>query len=125
MADDEVEALLASASEDVREVALQARAVVRDEVPDTLEEVEPSAKLIGFTFQPGTYKGLFAALTVHKAHLNLMFSDGVALADHDTSGLLEGTGKRARHIKLQNVEDLEEPGVRVLIREAAKRIARG
>jgi hypothetical protein len=125
MADAEVDALLDSVSEDVRALAFQARTVVRDEVPDTLEEVDASAKMIGFTFQPGTYKSLFAALTVHKAHVNLMFSDGVALSEHDTSGLLEGTGKRARHIKLRDGEDVEDPGVRVLIREAAKRIPHG
>lgn len=62
---------------------------------------------------------------MHKAHVHLMFSDGVALAEHDTSGLLEGTGKRARRIKLRDPERLEHPGVRVLLREAAKRTRAG
>ena len=31
-------------------------------VPDAAEEVDVSARMLGFTFATGTYKGLFAAL---------------------------------------------------------------
>lgn len=117
---DEVADLLAPYSAGVRALALELRALVRDAVPDAAEELDPSAKLIAFTFIPGTYKGLFVAIAPQKAHVNLMFSKGDELVDLDTSGLLEGTGRKARHIKFRDAERLTEPGVRTLVAAAAK-----
>jgi len=38
----------------------------------------------------------------------------------DPAGLLEGTGKNLRHVKLRTAEDLQEPAVRKLIEAAAR-----
>ncbi len=38
----------------------------------------------------------------------------------DPAGLLEGTGKNLRHVKLRTVEDLKRPELKKLIVEAAK-----
>ena len=46
----------------------------------------------------------YAYVMPHAAHANLGFYQG-ALLD-DPAGLLEGTGKRMRHVKLQTVEDV-------------------
>jgi hypothetical protein len=48
--------------------------------------------------------------------VNIGFWDGVSLPDPE--GLLEGTGKRARHVKIRSLPDLERPAVRVLIKSA-------
>ena len=45
-----------------------------------------------------------------------MFARGTELADAEQ--LLEGTGKRARHVKVRSPEDVEKPGVRTLLKEA-------
>jgi hypothetical protein len=124
MASDEATDLLASASAEVREVALAVRSLVHDVVPDASEEVDGSAKLIGFTFIPGTYKGMFAAAALHTAHVNLMFSKGVELLEVDEAGLLEGTGKRARHIRFGEVAQVDRPEVRALVAAAAERTPR-
>ncbi|HSK90092.1 MAG TPA: DUF1801 domain-containing protein [Euzebyales bacterium] len=120
----EIADLLAPFSPDVRQIALDLCALVRDVVPDATEEVDPSARLVAFTFIPGTYKGLFAAVALHRSHVNLMFSKGVELLGVDTSGLLEGTGKRARHIKFGERARVDTPDVRALIASAAKRTQR-
>jgi hypothetical protein len=120
----EIADLLAPCSPDVRQIALDLCALVRDVVPDATEEVDPSAKLVAFTFIPGTYKGLFVAVALHRSHVNLMFSKGVELLDVDTSGLLEGTGKRARHIKFRDRARVDMPAVRALIASAAERTQR-
>lgn len=120
----EIADLLAPCSPDVRQIALDLCALVRDVVPDATEEVDPSAKLVAFTFIPGTYKGLFVAVALHRSHVNLMFSRGVELMDVDTSGLLEGTGKRARHIKFRDRARVDMPAVRALIASAAERTQR-
>lgn len=60
---------------------------------------------------------LFAALIETKAGINLALP-GSALADPD--GLLEGTGKVMRHVKLKSIEDVRRAGVANLIRLAAE-----
>jgi hypothetical protein len=47
-----------------------------------------------------------------------MFSKGTELPDPE--GLLEGTGKRARHVKLRSIGDVDRPGVRALVMEAGR-----
>lgn len=113
--DDQIAALLADCSPEVRELATATRALVREVLHDAQEEVDTSARLIAYTYQPGTYKGLAAAIALHKSWVNLMFSKGAAMQANDPAGLLEGTGKLARHIKIRSLDRLADPGVRALL----------
>ncbi|MGR8010367.1 hypothetical protein [Streptomyces hypolithicus] len=45
-------------SPEVRQLARDARSVVRAAIPDAAEEVDGAARMIGYTCLPGTYKGL-------------------------------------------------------------------
>ncbi|WP_052668447.1 DUF1801 domain-containing protein [Nitriliruptor alkaliphilus] len=117
----EVETVWASHDPTIRALAERVRALVRQVIPDATEEADPSAGLIGFTTQPGTYRGLIVAVAPHTAHVNLMFSRGVELLDADGAELLEGTGKRARHVRFRGSDDVDRPGVRTLLEEAARR----
>lgn len=117
--EDQITGLLSTCSPEVRELATAARALIREVIPDAREEVDTSARLIGYTFQPGTYKGLITAIALQKDRVNLMFGKGVELTANDPGGLLEGTGKLARHIKVRDLDRLADPGVRVLLTEAA------
>ncbi len=120
----DVEALVAGIDAGMREIVERLRGVVRESVPGAVEELDPSARLIGYTYQPGSYKGLIVAIALHASHVNLMFSKGVELLDTDDAGLLEGTGKKARHIRFREPSDVDRPGVRSLIEEAARRTPR-
>ncbi|HKJ69869.1 MAG TPA: DUF1801 domain-containing protein [bacterium] len=52
----------------------------------------------------------------HSDHVNLRFFNGVGLSDpHE---VLEGTGKSMRHLKIQDIEDIEENVIADLLREA-------
>jgi hypothetical protein len=53
-----------------------------------------------------------------KEHVTFIFLRGAALPDPE--GLLEGTGKSVRHVKMRTVEDLKRPALKKLIVEAAK-----
>jgi hypothetical protein len=108
----------------VHDLALQVRALVRASIPDALEEVDKAARMIGFTYRPGTYKGLILTVAPQKAYVNVIFSKGVELLELDSSGLLEGTGKMARHIKFRDQARIDDPAVTPLLREAAKRTPR-
>jgi len=55
-------------------------------------------------------------LAAYTEHVNLGFYGGVDLAD--PAGLLEGTGKRLRHVKVRPGEPFPEADVRALLAEA-------
>lgn len=69
----------------------------------------------------------FGYVNVFRAHANVGFFYGAALAD--PGGLLEGTGKRMRHVKLRPAADLDASALDALIGAAyvdvRRRIARG
>jgi hypothetical protein len=50
--------------------------------------------------------------------INLFFLHGVALAD--PTGLMQGTGKVVRHVRIEELSQLEEPAMRALIAEAVR-----
>ena len=54
------------------------------------------------------YHGPLAYFMVHAGHITFGFHRGAIL--EDPQGLLEGTGKALRHVKLRKQEDLERPG---------------
>lgn len=53
-----------------------------------------------------------------KNHVTLGFHHGTSL--EDPRGLLEGTGKNLRHVKLRVAEDLDQKGLKNLVRAAAR-----
>ena len=62
--------------------------------------------------------GTVCGFMTGKEHVTFIFLRGAALADPE--GLLEGTGKSVRHVKVRAVEDLKRPALKKLIVEAAK-----
>jgi hypothetical protein len=58
----------------------------------------------------------FAYTSVHAAHVNIGFYRGADLPD--PAGLLEGSGKRMRHVKLKAGEEVDEEALEALIAAA-------
>jgi hypothetical protein len=110
---DAFETLLAAYEPEVRERARASRALVRRLVPDAEEKVHRAWKTVAY----GRSKK-FCAISPHKSWVNLQFHRGKALPD--PSGLLEGTGRSMRHVKLASAKDLRRRGVAALIRAAAE-----
>jgi hypothetical protein len=108
----ELELFLMSYSPMVQALALKLRALIREVMPETIEQLDASAHLIGYGLDR-SYKGLICGITLHKAHINLMFARGTELPDSE--GLLVGTGKQARHVTIRQEVELENPGVRRLL----------
>jgi hypothetical protein len=63
-------------------------------------------------------KDTFCAISPQKTRINLYFTQGAHLPD--PSGLLEGTGKNMRHVKIDNSKLLNSRAVKTLIKTAAK-----
>ena len=121
---DAVTELFAPYPPEVRELAVRARALMRELLPDAAEEIDTKPPLLGYTYRPGTYKGLILALMPQKSYVNVVFSKGVELLELDSAGLLEGTGKVARHVKVRDADRLDHPGLRALVTAAAARTPR-
>lgn len=62
----------------------------------------------------------FGYVNVFKVHVNVGFFQGAALAD--PAGLLEGSGKRMRHVKVRWGEPVDDDALRDLIAAAYRDI---
>jgi hypothetical protein len=114
----ELEQFLTPYNPMVQALALKLRTLIREVMPDTIEQLDPPAHLIGYGLDR-SYKGLICGITLHTAHINLMFAKGSELPDRED--LLVGTGKRARHVTIRQEAELERPGVRRLLVAALQR----
>src|SRR6266403_2035628 len=87
------------------------RALVKKTLGGSQEYVNPW-KIPSFD-SDGTVCGFMTG----KEHVTFIFLRGAALPDPE--GLLEGTGKSVRHVKVRTVKDLKRPALKKLIVEAA------
>jgi hypothetical protein len=117
-----IDGLLELSSPAVRSVFLAAADAVRDVMPDANEQVDLPDRVLAFGFGPpgGTrLRGMAVGLIPHTAHVNVQLADGADLAD--PAGLIEGTGKRIRHVKCRSVDDVTRPALRSILSEQAER----
>ncbi len=110
--------LLKDSTPEVRALALAARDTIRQAVPRATEKVHPGWHIIAFHRGAGM-PGQFCAVSPLKDRVNLYFMRGVDLPD--PRGLLEGTGKGMRHIKIISLRQLRSAAVKALIQVAAAR----
>ena len=118
----ELDGLLARHSPEVREVFGGLRSLVGEVMPDATEQLDLPDRLLAFGFgQPGgiRIRDLAVALIPHTAHVNVQLADGAQL--DDPSGIVEGTGKRIRHVKCRSLQDVARPVLRALLEEQATR----
>jgi hypothetical protein len=97
---------------ELQKVVRALRSFVKKTVPGTKETVNSWGIP---TFEK---KAPFCFYMVGKNHVTFGFHFGASLPDPE--GLLEGTGKNIRHVKLLTAEDLKQKGIRQLVRAAAR-----
>jgi hypothetical protein len=107
-----IETLLRSYPEDVQTLVLQARKALGAWLPDAMESVDESARMLAYRFGPG-YKGMVCTLLLSKSGVKLGLVGGAALAD--PRGLLGGSGKVHRHVQLRTAEDLQQAGLKQIV----------
>lgn len=118
----DLDVLLEPHSQQVREVFLAAADLIRDVAPDANEQVDLPDRLLAFGFGPPggiRMRDLIVALISHRAHVNLQLADGALL--EDPTGIVEGTGKRIRHVKCRSLDDVARPALRALLEQQAAR----
>lgn len=106
------DAFFASTPDAWKPVAMELRKLVRKLAPNLVEAMKYG--------MPSYVKDRHTVVYIMPAsdHVNLGFYDGVDL--DDPKNLLEGTGKRLRHVKVISVQEARNPELRSLIADAVR-----
>jgi hypothetical protein len=83
---------------------------------DCVEVVWPRQKIASFGVGPRKMTEHYAYISVQNAYVNLGFYHGTSL--RDPGGLLKGTGKKLRHVKIRGPADVKNVAIIALLREA-------
>jgi hypothetical protein len=107
----------------ITKLALATRKLVLEEAPDSIELIYDAYNAVatgfGFTGRPSE---CFIHIAVYAKWVNLGFHRGSELEDPE--GVLQGTGRLVRHIRIAELTDLEKPAVRAFVRAAISQAKR-
>lgn len=103
---EEFEKAIQSFSPEIKNIARQTRKLIYDILPNVVEIVWVKQKNTGFGTGIKKKTEHFCWIMPAGKHVNLGFNYGAELPD--PKGLLEGTGKLFRHIKIRSVEQLSD-----------------
>jgi len=95
-------------------IAAEARALVRSACPRAAEVIKWGIPVYELD---GERSRVVCAIKAAKAHVNLQFEKGAMLDDPE--GMLEGTGKLMRHVKLRPGEKIKKSAIREMLKQAA------
>lgn len=114
-----VEAFLSSYPPPVSSIVHLLRSLLRDNFPEAIEQIDYPAKMLAYGFK-NTYKDMICVIMPYKNWVNLGFPRGASLPD--PLNLLDGTGKRARHVKISSIDEIDLPALVDLIRASIAQI---
>lgn len=115
-------ALLEGHSVSVVEAFTRLVDLVREVMPEATEQLDLPDHLLAFGFGSAgaiRLRDFAVALIPHTGHVNVQLADGAVLPD--PAGIVEGTGKRIRHVKCRTAQDVARPALRALLTEQADR----
>ena len=105
------EAWIAGLEPPLRQIAQALRRLILDADPDLRESI----KWGNPTFERG---GKVCYLAATKDYVSLGFFNGAALTDRD--GVIEGTGKKMRHVKVRDLSDIRGEQFSSWVRESVE-----
>ncbi|HET9548142.1 MAG TPA: DUF1801 domain-containing protein [Desertimonas sp.] len=111
--DTAVASFLARFDDRVQQLARAALGALRAVLPDGIESAEGGEIGIG---DAAGYKGLVFTVSPQSTYVNVGIAGGASL--DDPAGLLEGTGKVHRHLKIRRADKLDDERVQALLRQA-------
>jgi len=92
-----------------RDLVSELRVLLRKNMPGVEE-------LISYGIPMYRYDKPIAWITPSKSGVTLGFRDGTAIEDQH--GLLKGSGKGARNVRMKKIEDIDRPALRDYIKQA-------
>jgi len=112
-----VEEVTTGYSETILRLVMVLREMVREQLPELTEFVDVSSRIIAYG-KSAKYSDLVYAIVPHTRHINLMFSRGASMPDLD--GILQGTGRKARHIHIEELTEGTVRQIQLYLAQAAK-----
>lgn len=119
--DEQILDLLKERSPELQQVYLEIHRLMLDTLPDVMYSTDMVDGVTGYGARQYGYDGWgLGAVGAHKNWVSLMLFKGAHL--DDPHGVLEGTGKNMRHVKVRSPEQFEErrEAMRALIEQAAR-----
>jgi hypothetical protein len=114
MSSEDVDAYVATKVEPWQAEIVEAlRALVRETAPRATELVT-----YGSPGWKGSSRKLLAIVSPSKKHVVFSFSRGAAF--HDVHGLLEGSGKVTRHVKIEDAAAIDRAALQDYVAQAVK-----
>lgn len=110
------EDVIAGSDDHVRAIAIALRELIDELDPDIVEVPRPGDRAASYGLGPKKMSESYTYIMPLNGYVNLGFYHGVALAD--PRGLLEGTGKKLRHVKIRDTATVARPEIRALIEES-------
>ena len=108
--------LVAGLDPEIEQIARSLRTLILDLDADAVEVVRLGDHAASFGLGPKKMSEAYAYIMPKATYVNLGFYNGAALVD--PAGLIEGTGKRLRHVKVHSIEEVGKPSLRRLIAAA-------
>ena len=108
--------VLASAPPGLRPVCSALRRLIAARHPGLVEVVWRRQRIASYGIGPRKMSEHYAYIGVQRSHVNLGFYHGSALAD--PAGLLEGTGRRLRHVKVRSAAEAASAPLAALLGRA-------
>ena len=108
--------LLEKAEDSQKATLISLRKLILSIHPDAFEVVRLGERSATYGVGPKKNSEAYAYLLPHKNWINIGFLQGVNLPD--PGGLLEGSGKKMRHVKIRSREDVDNPDLLKLIESA-------
>jgi hypothetical protein len=109
---------VAKAGAHARELASQLRALIAEVMPDAVEVPWPRLRMASYGVGPKKKTEHFCYISAQKDDVNLGFYYGAELPDPE--GLLRGTGKLLRHVKIREAKAIRGKALRRLLELASK-----
>lgn len=107
-------------AENIVKIANALRSLLADIMPDITEVNWKTQHIAGYGVGEKKMSEHFCYIAPLKTHVNLGFMYGVDL--DDPLKLMEGTGKVLRHIKIKSLDQVRDPAVRNLIKQASRHL---
>ena len=97
-------------------IALRLRALIDSLHAEAVEVVWVKQRIAGYGVGPKKMSEQYCYIAPFKKHVNLGFYYGASFPDPE--GLLEGSGKALRHVKVRTVAAVDEKSLGDLVRAA-------
>lgn len=110
------EETIAKSDPRLQEIARRLRQLIEEVYPQAVEVPWPRQGITGYGVGPKKMSEHFCYIALYRDSVNLGFYYGADLPDPE--GLLEGTGKKLRHVKLREADDAGRPALRGLVQAA-------